>query len=94
MLPAVKGEASAARGILVNSAGLLAAAAAPVALGLLGLSYSIVVGAGSAHLIWRNLQLVSRPTDRRLALASFHASNLWLLLLFVGVLLDVLARLR
>jgi protoheme IX farnesyltransferase len=94
MLPAVKGEASAARGILVNSAGLLAAAAAPVALGLLGLSYSIVVGAGSAHLIWRNLQLVSRPTDRRLALASFHASNLWLLLLFVGVLLNVLARLR
>ena len=35
-----------------------------------------------------NLALLRRPTDRRLALTNFHASNLFLLLLFVGVLLD------
>jgi heme O synthase-like polyprenyltransferase len=29
-----------------------------------------------------------RPADRRLALANFHASNLFLLLLFLGVLVD------
>jgi protoheme IX farnesyltransferase len=92
MLPAVKGEARAARGIAVNSAALLVAAAAPVALGLLGLPYAILVAIGSAYLLARNLQLLAHPLERRLALASFHASNLWLLLVFLGVLLDVLGR--
>jgi hypothetical protein len=32
--------------------------------------------------------LLRQPTDRRLALANFHASNLFLLLLFLGVVLD------
>ena len=94
MLPAAKGEARAARAILVNSAGLLAAAAAPVALGLHGLPYATLVAAASVYLLTRNLQLVAHPADRGLALASFHASNLWLLLLFVGVLVDVLGRMR
>lgn len=92
MLPAVKGEARAARGIAVNSAALLVAAAAPVALGLLGLPYAILVAIGSAYLLARNFQLLAHPLERRLALASFHASNLWLLLVFLGVLLDVLGR--
>ena len=40
----------------------------------------------------RQTQLRARPTDRRLALQSFHASNLFLLLLFLGVALDVAIR--
>ncbi len=89
MLPAVKGEARAAGFILVNTAGLLLAASLPVALGLLGLPYLVALVLGSVYLVTRNLQLVARPRERRLALASFHASNLWLLLVFLGVVLDV-----
>lgn len=93
MLPAVKGEARAARSILVNTVGLLAAAALPVALGLLGGAYAVFTVLGSAWLLACTLRLVARPADRGRAMASFHASNLWLLLLFVGVLVDVLRRL-
>lgn len=92
MLPAVVGPERAARGILVNSTGLLVTAALPVALGLLGLPYAILTAAGSALLVWRHLALLAQPRDRRRALASFHASNLWLLLVFLGVAADVLGR--
>jgi heme o synthase len=89
MLPAVKGEASAARSILANTVGLLVASVLPFALGLLGWTYLIVgVAAGGGLLLARNLALLRRPTDRALALANFHASNLCLLLLFIGVVLD------
>ncbi len=92
MLPAVRGPAYAARGILVNTASLLATAALPVALGQLGWPYGLLGGAGGAYLLARNVQLAAHPFDRRLALASFHASNLFLLLLFAGVAFDVLRR--
>ena len=90
MLPAVKGEVSTARSILVNTVGLLASSALPFALGLLGWPYLIVaVVGGGGLLLAKNLELLRRPTDRTLALANFHASNLFLLLLFTGVLVDV-----
>lgn len=90
MLPVVKGEAGAVRGILLNTAGLLAASLLPFALGILGWAYLVVgVVAGGSLLVVRQVQLRARPTDRRLALRSFHASNLFLLLLFLGVALDV-----
>jgi protoheme IX farnesyltransferase len=90
MLPAVAGEARAARSIVVNTAGLLAASALPFALDLLGWVYLFVgVAAGGSLMLTRNLALLRDPTDRRLALANFHASNLFLLLLFLGVVLDV-----
>jgi len=90
MLPAVAGEARAARSIVVNTAGLLAASALPFALDLLGWVYLIVgVAAGGSLMLARNLALLRDPTDRQLALANFHASNLFLLLLFLGVVLDV-----
>jgi protoheme IX farnesyltransferase len=93
MLPVVKGEASAARGILLHTAGLLAASVVPFLLGFLGWAYLAVgVVAGGGLLLRRNLALARRPTDRRLALANFHGSNLYLLLLFVGVLVDVVLR--
>jgi protoheme IX farnesyltransferase len=90
MLPVVKGEAGAVRGILVHTAGLLAASVLPFALGFLGwvyLALGVVLGGGV--LLGCQLQLRARPTDRRLALRSFHASNLFLLLILLAVALDV-----
>lgn len=91
MLPAVKGESLAARTILLNTLALLAAAALPVATGLLGVAYAGPTALASTYLLVRNVQLVRHPAERRLALASFHAANLWLLILFLAVALDVLA---
>jgi protoheme IX farnesyltransferase len=89
MLPAVKGEARAARGIFANTLGLLSASVLPFAMGLAGWPYLAVgVLAGGGLLLARNLALLRRPTDRRLAMANFHASNLFLLLLFLAVLID------
>ena len=93
MLPAVKGEARTARSILLNTGGLLASSVLPFALGMLGWVYLVLgVVLGGGFLLARNVQLARRPGDRRLALANFHASNLFLLLLFLGVVLDVAAR--
>jgi protoheme IX farnesyltransferase len=93
MLPVVKGEAGAVRAILLNTAGLLFASLLPFALGFLGWAYlTLGVVAGGSLLVLHQARLHSRPTDRRLALRSFHASNLFLLLLLLGVALDVVAR--
>jgi protoheme IX farnesyltransferase len=92
MLPAVKGEARTAGSILVNTLGLLASSLLPFVLGMLGWTYLVIMVAGGGALLHRNVQLVRHPTNRRLALANFHASNLFLLLLFLAVLLDVGTR--
>jgi protoheme IX farnesyltransferase len=90
MLPVVKGEAGAVRGILVHTAGLLAASVLPFALGILGWAYlALGVVLGGGVLLGCQLKLRARPTDRRLALRSFHASNLFLLLILLAVALDV-----
>jgi protoheme IX farnesyltransferase len=90
MLPVVKGEAGAVRGILVHTAGLLLASVLPFALGILGWTYLVLgVVLGGGVLLGCQLQLRARPTDRRLALRSFHASNLFLLLILLAVALDV-----
>jgi protoheme IX farnesyltransferase len=93
MLPVVKGERGAVRGILLNTAGLLAASVLPFFLGILGWAYLLVgVLLGGGLLVRQNLALAAHPTDRKRALANFHASNLYLVLLFVGVLADAAAR--
>ena len=93
MLPAVKGEAHAACSILFNTVGLLAASVLPFMLGLAGWTYVLVgVVPGGTNLLRRNFLLVDAPQDRKLAMANFHASNLFLLLLFVGVVLDAWVR--
>jgi protoheme IX farnesyltransferase len=95
MLPVIKGERSTARGILLHTAGLLGASVLPFALGFLGSVYFLVaVLGGGGLLLHRNLALARRPADRRLAMANFHASNLYLVLLFVGVAGDLVWRLR
>ena len=93
MLPAVKGEAHAACSILFNTVGLLAASVLPFMLGLAGWTYVLVgVVPGGTNLLRRNFLLVNAPQDRKLAMANFHASNLFLLLLFVGVVADAWVR--
>jgi protoheme IX farnesyltransferase len=93
MLPAVKGEAHAACSILFNTVALLAASVLPFMLGLAGWTYVLVgVVPGGTNLLRRNFLLVDAPQDRKLAMANFHASNLFLLLLFVGVVLDAWVR--
>ncbi|MBI1958439.1 MAG: protoheme IX farnesyltransferase, partial [Candidatus Rokubacteria bacterium] len=88
-----KGEARTARSILLNTVGLLASSLLPFALGMLGWVYLVLgVLLGGGLLLTRNLQLARRPGDRRLALTNFHASNLFLLLLFLAVVIDVVAR--
>jgi protoheme IX farnesyltransferase len=93
MLPAVKGEACTAESILFHTVGLLVASYLPVPLGILGWTYLLlgVIGGGTL-LLASNLRLVCNPSDRRLAMANFHASNLFLLLLFLAVLVDAVTR--
>ena len=93
MLPSVKGEAHAACSILFNTVALLAASVLPFMLGLAGWTYVLVgVVPGGTNLLRRNFLLVDAPKDRKLAMANFHASNLFLLLLFVGVVADAWVR--
>lgn len=89
MLPAVKGESRTVRSIVANTVALLASSLLPFVLGLLGWPYVLVVLAAGGILLGQNLRLARRPADRRVAFASFHASNLFLVLLFLGVVLDV-----
>lgn len=92
MLPSIKGEAHTARTIVVNTAGLMISSLLPFVLGLLGWLYLVSAVAAGALLLSRNLRLLRQPSDRRLAMANFHMSNLFLLLLFAGVVLDVVLR--
>ncbi len=93
MLPAVKGEAEAARMILLNTLGLLGASLLPFVLGLMGPAYLLIgVLPGGSLMLQKNLRMVRAPSDRRLAMQSFHMSNLFLLLLFSGVVADVILR--
>ena len=93
MLPSVKGEAHAACSILFNTVALLAASVLPFMLGLAGWTYVLVgVVPGGTNLLRRNFLLLDAPQDRKLAMANFHASNLFLLLLFVGVVADAWVR--
>jgi protoheme IX farnesyltransferase len=93
MLPAVRGAARAARSIMVNTVALVVTAALAVPLGLLGGVYAALLVPGTVWLLVANARLLRHPDDRRLALRTFHASNLWLLLVFVAVLADVVWRL-
>lgn len=87
MLPVVAGEQRTAWLILGNSAALVTASLAPVALGLLGASYAAVAALAGAGLLALNLRLVAEPS-RRWAGWNFAASIPYLLLLFVAVFID------
>lgn len=86
MLPVVMGDARAARAILVNTVLLVAASVAPV-LFHPGWIYLLFALLGGAYYLKYNLRLVA-DTNRRTALACFHASLAHLSLLLCGAMLD------
>ncbi len=84
MLPVVVGEQRAARWILVNSLGLVAASLLPWGLGLLGRPYGVAAAGLGAVLLGLNLKLIESPT-RKWAGWNFAASMPYLLGLFLAV---------
>jgi heme o synthase len=87
MLPVVRGEAAAARGVLLYSVALTAATLVPGVTGTFGAAFlaaAAVLGVTFCALAWR---MWRRPTAPRAGLL-FHYSLLYLALLFLAVALD------
>jgi heme o synthase len=84
MLPVVRGDAAAARQILVYSIGLVAVTALPAVVGIAGWPYLIVAGASGAWFVWLAWRLLRDPVTAR-AGALFHYSMLYLAVLFVAM---------
>jgi len=83
MLPVVKGNAVAARVVLINTLLLVIAALLPVFWGM-GAIYLLGSAIGGGYFIYRAAQLAVEPTRKR-AMTCFFAS----LILVVGAMLDV-----
>jgi protoheme IX farnesyltransferase len=88
MLPAVVGDARAARAVLAGTILLVAASLAP---GLVGLSwiYATTALASGAYFLWKSVLLVRDPC-RKTAMANFHASLVQLTLLLSAAIADAL----
>jgi protoheme IX farnesyltransferase len=88
MLPVVRGERETVKQIVLYSFVMVAVTAVPFVWGTLGLAYlvaALVLGGG---FIWLALRLARSTTPRRAALL-FHASLLYLALVFVAAAADV-----
>ena len=88
MLPAVVGDAKAAKAVLTATVLLVLASLAPAFYGMSWLYASASVG-GGAYFLWKSVQLVREPC-RRTAMANFHASLVQLTLLLCAAIADVL----
>jgi protoheme IX farnesyltransferase len=86
MLPAVVGDARAARAILAGTLLLVLASLVPAFYGLSWLYLSAAIG-GGAYFLLKSAALVRDPC-RRTALANFHASLLQLTLLLAAAIAD------
>ena len=86
MLPAVVGDARAARAVLAGTILLVAASLAPIGHGLSWL-YAIVAVATGAYFLQKSVALVRDP-GRKTAMANFHASLLQLSLLLTAAIVD------
>ena len=89
ILPLVKGVNTTALGILLHVAALLVVSTIPWATGLLGLPYVLISVPGSLLFLYFAIKLLRHPENIKLARTVFHISNLYLLLLFIAVLVDV-----
>jgi protoheme IX farnesyltransferase len=87
MLPVVAPAGLWAPAIFLHVLALTAVSLAAVAFGL-GPVYALLAGGGGCYFLWRSWQLLRDPSDRRRALATFHASLLQFALLAGGVILD------
>jgi heme o synthase len=88
MLPVVRGERETVKQIVLYSLVMVAVTAVPFVWGTLGIAYlvaALVLGAG---FIWLAVQL-ARHTAPRQASLLFHASLLYLALVFVAAAVDV-----
>ena len=86
MLPAVVGEAKAARAVLTGTVMLVAASLAPAWLGLSWL-YLAAALLGGAYFLRTSIALARAP-GRDTAMANFHASLAQLTLLLAGAIAD------
>jgi len=86
MLPAVVGDARAARAILLGTVLLVVASIVPAFYGLSWLYLAAAIG-GGAYFLWKSAALVRDPC-RRTAMANFHASLLQLTLLLAAAIAD------
>jgi protoheme IX farnesyltransferase len=84
MLPVVRGDAAAARQILLYSLGLVAVTALPAVAGIAGRPYLVVAAAAGAWFIWLAWRVVRDPVPAR-AGPLFHYSMLYLAVLFVAM---------
>ncbi|HEX6137091.1 MAG TPA: heme o synthase [Casimicrobiaceae bacterium] len=86
MLPAVVGDARAARAILAGTVLLVAASLVPAWHGLSWL-YAITAAGSGAYFLRKSIDLVRDP-GRRTAMANFHASLTQLTLLLTAAIVD------
>lgn len=86
MLPVVVGNERAARIVLVNTLMLVAASILPFFYGL-GWIYLLGALVGGGYFLYRNLQMVDRPTPRS-ALLCFFASLVQLATLLIAAVAD------
>ena len=86
MLPAVVGDARAARAVLAGTILLVSASLVPALTGLSWL-YAITAIASGAYFLHKSVALVRAPS-RRTAMANFHASLVQLTLLLTAAIVD------
>jgi protoheme IX farnesyltransferase len=86
MLPAVVGDARAARAVLTGTILLVSASLVPAMTGLSWL-YAITAAASGAYFLWTSIALVRNPC-RRTAMVNFHASLVQLTLLLSAAIAD------
>ena len=87
MLPVMIGKQACARVVLVNTVILVLLALAPAYYGM-GWIYFLAAAGGGGYFIYHNLCMLRDPSPR-VAMRSFFASLLQLVLLLAGAVLDV-----
>jgi len=88
MLPVVKGDQAAAKAVMWNAILLVSVSVLPYFYGL-GVLYLIGALTGGGYFIYRSIQLVNEPTAK-VAMKSFFASLVQLIVLLVFAVLDAL----
>ncbi len=88
MLPVVVGDLSAAKAVLANTLVLVSVSILPFFFGL-GWLYLFGALSGGGYFLYRNVQMLRDPSPK-VAMSSFFASLVQLMVLLVFALLDTL----
>jgi heme o synthase len=91
MLPAVVGEETTRRRMVVYTVGLVVVTLLPGLLGMLGPLYLAAAGALGAWFLWSGIRLVRERSDAA-ARRVFRTSLVYLALLYAAMLVDLLLR--